>query len=296
MKASLASVSLSAVVFACAGAAQAAPTLVNGLGVGGWASGDTRTTTGAAANPTQINAQIKFVGEGQAVPDAAGANPDATPTGTLNGQGAVRLDGTNTNSGKSDIGLMDASGMAAASALLDRLFTASYRSYSDPNPTLRTVSFGIAVSNGLSNCGAQANLACYFTFAHTDPDINPANPNTWLTETVSATAGDFSLYGSGAPGGGGPKKTLADWALDGTWGFLFDDANNYDVVRMNFNIGSSSRNGLVYVDWVQSNLINNGETFDFVSADVGRLPEPGSLALVGLAVAGLAGAGRLRKR
>lgn len=292
MRASIANVSLTAVLSVFAGVTQAAPTLVNGLGVGGWASGDTRNITGAPANPTQIDAQIKFVGEGQVVPDAAGANPDATPTGTLNGNGAVRLDGTSTNSGKSDIGLLDAGGMASASALLDRLFTASYRSYSDPNSTLRTVSFGIAVTNGLSNCGATGNQACYFTFAHADPDINPANPNTWLTETVSSTLGDFSLYGSGAPGGGGPKKTLADWALDGTWGFLFDDANNYDVVRMNFNIGSSSRNGLVYVDWVQSNLLNGGEMVDFVSADVGRLPEPGSLALVGLAVACLAGVRR----
>src|SRR6187397_675437 len=83
-------------------AAVAAP--VNGLSVGGWESGDTRPAAGGVANAAQIAAQIKFLGEGQVVADAAGGTPAASPTGSLNGAGYVRLDGTDGNNGKSDIG------------------------------------------------------------------------------------------------------------------------------------------------------------------------------------------------
>lgn len=273
--------SIGAVLLATASmAVYAAPISVNGLGVAGWESGDTRApvaTAGTPASPAQIAAQIKFLGEGQVVNDAAGGTPDASPAGSQGGLGYVRLDGTNHNNGKSDIGYYDANGIAAASALLATGFSATYRAYSDPNNTARTVGFGISLSNGQD----------YFTFSHIDPGTN-ANQNTWRTDSVGAGLGLFSLYGVGAPGGLGPAMTLSDWAVDPTWGFLLDDAYDYDVVRLNFNAGSYQKNALLYVDWLQTSLLNGGDMIDFVSASSAAVPEPGSLALLGLALGSLA--------
>jgi hypothetical protein len=272
----------------------AAPITVSGLGVAGWESGDTRPAGGGIATPDQIAAQIKFLGEGQVVAAAYGPAPDASPTGSLNGAGYVRLDGTDQNSGKSDIGYLDINGMGAASTLLSDDFFATYRAYTDPNNTVRTVGFGIAVSNGLSNCGLSGIQACYYTFSHIDPDTG-SNPNAWLTETVTASSGLFRLFGGGSVADGGApggsiSKTLADWATDPSWGFLFSDNSAYDILRVNFNLGSDQRAALVYVDWVQTNLLNGGDLIDFVAATA--VPEPGSLALAGLALAGLYGARR----
>lgn len=276
-------------LLASAGSAHAALATINGIGAGGWTSGDTRPSyspTGPGTIPipasaSEIAAQIKFLGEGEVVSDAAGGTPSASPSGTLGGRGAVRLDGTSGNGGKSDIGYLNTNGIAAASALVASDFSLSYSWLRDPNPTSRTLGLGLSVSDGSS----------YYTFSYSDPSTGGAD--VWIDELLSASSGKFRLYGvSGRIGS--DEKTLTEWASDANWGHLLEDT--FDLVRVNFNIGSSQRNALIYIDWVQSNLLNGGDVIDFVSADyAATVPEPTTLALGGLALIGLAAARRRKQ-
>src|SRR3954469_24260926 len=146
--------------------APAATQLVGDFGDGGWYSWDTRNTSGvtlngtndtspaitptllgravgapSTANDTAIEQQVIFMDEGQVANDngdAAGNPPPAGPAGSLGALGYVRLDGTGSNSGKSDISYVNTGGIAAASALTSPTFGLSYRYYIQPQNTFRT--------------------------------------------------------------------------------------------------------------------------------------------------------------
>jgi hypothetical protein len=268
--------------------AQAAVQIVNDFGANGWYSWDTRNTTGTqlvglnntsplwpgvhtAEHDTQIENQIKFLGENVTVADAAGGSPDPSPTGSLNGLGYVRLDGTNSNNGKSDISYLSATGIAAATALADPLFGTAYRYYTDSNTTNRTPGLNIATVD-------PSDTSKVFTFNHVQ---TPYTPDAWNIEAVDGTTSLFNLYGQSAPGGT-VSKTLTDWFDDPTWGpQLTDDV----IFRVGFNIGSSQRDALIYIDWIATSLLNDGDAIDFQSPAI--VPEASSIMVWGLIAGGM---------
>ncbi len=255
--------------------ALAAPITVNGLGEHGWVSGDTRPPAGGPASPAQIAAQIKFLGEGQNVADAAGGLPGNSPAGSLNGAGYVRLDGTNQNAGKSDISTFGNFG--PASALLSNSFSFSFSYYNDSNPTQRTLGMNIELSNG--------NIFAYLNPSH--------NFDAWNTASIDQNTDAFRLYGPGGPGAA-ETRSLAEWAADPAWAHLF--TSGLDITRIGFNLGSSQRSNLAYLDWAQTNLLNGGDLIDFQDAELAEVPEPASLAVWSLmGVAGLAYRWRRKK-
>ncbi|MGA2441708.1 MAG: PEP-CTERM sorting domain-containing protein [Tepidisphaeraceae bacterium] len=258
--------------------------VVNGFGVDNWTSWDTRNTSGtqlvgsndtnaagpayfgvpaSSADDTAIQQQIIFMGEGQTVNDAAGNTPPASPTGSLNGLGYVRLDGTSSNSGKSDISYVNTSGIAPASDLTSDGFSASYTFFSQSNPTSREPGLNISVIGTDS---------VQYTFAYT-PNYTA---NAWNTESASSSSGVFTVHSS--DGENGATGTLAELAADPTYGSLMF-GGGAEIWRVGFNIGSGQRSCLVYLDDVQTSLLNGGDVIDFQGASV---PEPASFSLLGI--------------
>jgi hypothetical protein len=274
----------------------AATDVVNGFGQGNWYSWDTRNTSGTALNGTNdtspsinstllgrsvgasssaddtaIGQQLIFMQEGQTINGNgdAGNPPPASPTGSLNGLGYIRLDGTGSNSGKSDISYVDTNGIAAATALTDPSFGLSYRYYIQPLNNFRTLGLNIALTNS-----AQSNL---YIFAYVDPA--PVAPGGWETSSVSANSGLFRLIANGTQANGGATQTLAGWQSDPNFGSAVFGGTE-SVFRIGFNVGSGQSNDLQYLDWMQTNLINGGDVVDFQA-----VPEP--TTWIGASLAGL---------
>lgn len=256
---------------------------VGQFGDNGWYSGDTRSNTGAnllgtndthagypgthtTADDTQIEKQIKFMHEGDDALDSTGADPGAGPLGSLNGLGYVRLDGTDQNAGKSTISIFNGTpgGFGSSSSLLGANFTASFAYFSHPNPTFRTPALAISIF------GTDGG---FYTLAFVDPG-NVAD--TWETPVVNYTNGGWTLHGTGT--GNNITKTLSDWAADATWGSKLY-GNGAFVYEAGFNIGSSQRNNVTYIDWFQSSAFQGGQRVDFQGAAV---PEPASLTAIAL--------------
>ena len=278
-----------AAAMATAGMASASTLVVNGFGVGGWTSWDTRNNgtqlvgtndtnpawggTPTTADDTAIEKQIIFMGEAQTVNAAGGETLDASPSGSLGGLGYVRLDGTNLNGGKSDLSYVNTGGVAPSSALTSVGFGTSYtyyiQRYVDAGTTFRTLGLNISL------IGTDSHL---YTFAY----LQPTAVDGWNTASVSSTSGLFSLFANGASAESGATKTLADWSTDPAESAAF--GAGAEIFRVGFNIGSSQKLAVQYLDSMQTSLLNGGDVIDFQAA---ATPEPASLSLLAMGAIGL---------
>jgi len=297
-------------VLAASHATVSASTLVvDGFGVGGWSSWETRSKIGtlligtndsnpyaatyfgvpaSAANDTAIEKQINFMSEGETIKAVGGENLPASPAGSLNGGGYVRLDGTDGNSsGKSDISYVDSNGIAAASALTDAGFSLSYRYYIQPYSTSARalyLNFGVVGTDGAN-----------YTFA----SIQSGSAAGWNSASVSGTSGIFAVYKNGSSTSLGTAKSLQGWSNDSVYGSVLFGSTS-EIIRVGFNVGNSQPNAVDYLDSVQTTLLNGGDLIDFQAPSASQLvtavPLP-SAAAMGLAtLATLAAAAQVRKK
>jgi hypothetical protein len=278
--------------------------------VEGWSSWETRTSTnflqigtvdsspsaagyfGLGANSagdTAIQKQIVFMDQGKTVSAAGGQTLPAGPSGSLNGSGYVRLDGTTGMNGKSDLSYVDFNGIAAASVLDDSSFGASYRFYLQPYNAVHALQLNITV---------RGTDGSDYTFAYFVPGV----VSGWNTASVTSDSGAFAVTKKGAGQIGSGSKTLQDWFNDPTFGSVIFGPTA-EVVRVGFVVGINGNNAVEYLDWTQTSLLNGGDVIDFVgpstqtgSGSVDVVPLPTSAGMGGVLLAVVAGGMVLRRR
>ena len=271
--------------------AQAAMVEVGTFGDFGWRSDDTRNASG-----------VNLVGITNTNDPAPGSTPTAADDAAIASQlqfttapsgatfyGAVKIDGTTSNSGKSNLSTISPiTGFAPSSDLLLPSFFAVYNWYKQPNPTSRTLAFKLGIQSanwgtggGQSQNGFTATRSGESVWDLVLVNVSPSVDNAWNTSAVNAVTGDWNLFrqaGNGYyPVPGATAKTLAAWNADATFGpALFGPSAK--VTSVQFGLGSSQRDAFAYLDYLQTNLLNGGDVINFV-------PEPSSLVLAGFGVA-----------
>lgn len=277
---------------------EAAVQLVDSFGDYGWKSDDTRDASGnnlvginntnagkpgqvpTAADDTAIASQIQFV---------------AGPSGSTYG-GAVSIDGTSGNSGKSNISVINpTTGYGSGGSLLNPAFSAAYQWYGQPNPTSRTLAFKIGVQSAswaLSQAGFTAQRSGESIWDLVLVYVPAPSDNAWSTESVDHDSGLWSVFrqaGNAYFPVPGAAQTLDAWNLDPTFGPALFGAGS-KITSVQFGLGSSQKQSIAYVDYLQTSLLNGGGLIDFKQAGtVAAVPEANSIlvwSVVTLAVGG----------
>jgi hypothetical protein len=273
-------------------AGQAAQVNVGAFGDSGWKADDVRNTLGTdlvginntnagkpgqtptAADDLAIASQIQFV---------------AGPSGSTYG-GAVSIDGTSSNSGKSNYSVIDtASGFGTGASLLTT-FNATYEWYGQPNPTTRTLAFKLGIQStswgtgtGQSQDGFTATRSGESAWDLVLVHVPATSDNAWSTVSVDHDSGTWALYRQAGntffPVPSATPQTLDQWNTDSTFGPLLF-GSGAKVTSIQFGLGSSQKNSISYVDYLQTNLLNGGDVINYV-------PEPSILGVAGLAASAL---------
>ncbi len=280
-------------VGAWAAVASASTAVVGNFGDHGWMSDDTRSLTGVdlvglnythygkpgqtptAADDIAIAGLLQFV---------------AAPAGATYG-GALKIIQPDNNAVKATLSTVNTSGFAPATDLVGGGFAATYRWYMEPNTTARTLAFRVSLQSAqwaASQVGYTAIRSGESAWDLTLVRVMPGPvANDWNTDSVDLNTGAWYLYGQAgnpnwlgiagvAPPGGTVQLTLAQWQADPTWGPILFGAGA-KVVGVQLGLGSGQRNCNVYVDYLQTTLLNGGDIIDFVEYQPVRNVDTGEL-------------------
>ena len=184
------------------------------------------------------------------------------------------VDGTSSNSGKSNFSVIDTTTGFAAASVLPTTFEAEYQWYGQPNPTTRTLGFKIGVQStdwAASQSSFTATRSGESAWDLVLVHVPAASDNAWSTVNVDATTGTWFLYPTKlvnpylpAPPGRHNRSRQASGQSGRcmTWGPKLFGAGA-KVSSLQFGLGSSQRHSIAYVDYLQTNILNGGDLIDF---------------------------------
>ncbi len=233
---------------------------------GSWFASDVRT--GGAASVTSL------VGTG-------GNLETAQPLPT----GAAKLTTDATNGAKAEVSVSDGYGKVSDILRTLDLHYSFYRTNTANQNAAAAPSIKLTFFNG-AYVGDGFVTLVYEPYWQTGSAVNPTS-DVWTGVDIDYTTGLFwqnGGFGQANSFGGPPVNTLAGW--DAAFDSGFDAAN---LVAVSMGIGTFNPGVTGYFDDVRISHASGAgysAVYDFERA--GAVPEPGSLALAGLALFGLA--------